>query len=101
METEIIENGHQSASEAIMAASEPYSAPRLQAGQLRRLARMGAGVEGATEVAQAAIAAHNQRRQAYQQAFEAACEDVGITIPPGEHDVQIDWGTGEVRFVPR
>jgi hypothetical protein len=94
METEIVENGH------VQESASPFSL-RLQAGQLRRLSRMGAGVEGATEVAQAAIAAHNQRRQAYQQAFEAACEDVGIQIPAGEHDVQIDWSTGEVRFVPR
>jgi hypothetical protein len=94
MET-IVENGH------VEEAQYAAQTPRLQAGQLRRLSRMGAGVEGATEVAQAAIAAHNQRRQAYQQAFEAACEDVGIQIPAGEHDAQIDWSTGEVRFVPR
>ena len=101
MDTEIIENGHQSVSEAIMQASDALHQPRLAAGSLRRLARQGAGVEGATEVAQAALNVQTQRRQAYQQAFEAACEDAGIQIPPGEHDIQIDWTSGEVRFVPR
>jgi hypothetical protein len=97
---EIIENGH--VEEQLPEFSKPYEAlPTLAAGALRRLSRMGAGVEGATEVAQAAIAAHDQRRKAYQQAFEAACEDAGVAIPPGEHDVQIDWQSGEVRFVSR
>lgn len=68
---------------------------------LRRLARLGAAVEGATDVAQAAINAHTTRRTAYQQAFEAACEDVGLPIPQGPHDIGIDWNTGAVTFTPQ
>jgi hypothetical protein len=75
--------------------------PRLGPGALRRLARLGAAVEGATDVAQAAISAHSVRRSAYQQAFEAACEDVGLQIPPGPHEVGIDWATGAVTFTPQ
>jgi len=100
METEIIENGHHNALGPYRDTLPLDAPPRLGPGPLRRLARLGAGVEGATEVAQAAIAAHDRRRREYQQAFEAACEDGGISIPPGEHDVQIDWSSGEVRFVP-
>jgi len=98
---EIIENGHQSDLEELP-DFKPYEAlPALPQGALRRLSRLGAGVEGSAEVAQAAVNAHQARRMAYQQAFEAACEDAGIPIPPGEHDVDIDWNTGDVRFKAR
>ena len=80
---------------------EPEPQPRIPPGPLRRLARLGAGVEGSAETAQAALNVHNQRQASYRQAFEAACEDAGISIPPGEFDVKIDWQTGEVSFVPR
>ena len=103
---EIVENGH--VEEHLPGVGTPaefqqaYQAlPVLPQGALKRLARLGAAVEGATEVAQAAINAHQQRRNAYQQAFEAACEDASIPIPPGEHDVQIDWATGDVHFVAK
>jgi len=97
---EIIENGH--VEEHRYACDPPYEAlPALPQGALRRLARLGASVEGATEVAQAAIAAHQQRRVSYQQAFEAACEDAGIAIPPGDREVVINWNTGEVTFKER
>jgi hypothetical protein len=68
---------------------------------LHRLARLAAQVEGATEVAQAAINAHATRRASYQEAFEAACEDVGLPIPPGPHNIGIDWTTGAVTFTPQ
>jgi hypothetical protein len=68
---------------------------------LRRLARLGAAVEGATDVAQAAINAHATRRTAYQQAFEAACGDEGRQFAPGRHDIAIDWTTGVVTFTPQ
>jgi len=98
-ETEIIENGHV---EEPLPDFKPYEAlPVLPSGALRRLRLLAESLAGATEVAQAAINTHNTRRMAYQQAFEAACEDCGITIPPGEHDVQIDWATGDVRFVAK
>jgi len=93
---EIIENGH------ALEELKPYEAlPSLPQGALRRLRRLGDAVEGATEVAQAAINAHQAKRTAYQQAFEAACEDAGIAIPTGQHDVDIDWNTGDVRFKAR
>jgi hypothetical protein len=97
---EIVENGH--VEEQLPEFQQQYQAlPVLPQGALKRLHRMAAGLEGATEVAQAALNAHNQQRQMYQRAFEAACEDASIPIPPGEHDVQIDWGTGDVRFVSK
>jgi hypothetical protein len=73
----------------------------LRSAALHRLARLAAQVEGATEVAQAAINAHATRRAAYQEAFEAACEDVGLPIPPGPHNIGIDWATGAVTFTPQ
>jgi hypothetical protein len=74
--------------------------PRLGPGALRRLQRLQQRVEGATEVAQAAINAHTNARDAYEHAFTAACEDTGIDVPPGPHDVDIDWYSGTVRFRP-
>ena len=98
-ETEIIENGRV---EEALPDFKPYEAlPVLPSGALRRLRLLAESLQGATEVAQAAINAHTTRRTAYQQAFEAACEDAGIPIPPGEHDVQIDWSSGDVRFVTK
>jgi len=75
--------------------------PKLSSAALRRLWRLSLLLEGATEIAQAAVNAHTQRRAAYQQAFEAACEDAGIRIPPDNNDVDIDWNTGDVRFKAR
>jgi hypothetical protein len=96
---EIIENGH---AEEMLPGFKQYEAlPSLPLSALRRLRVLAERLEGATEVAQAAINAHTQRRLVYQQAFEAACEDAAISIPPGEHDVQIDWTNGGVRFVPK
>lgn len=77
------------------------SGPRLGAAPLRRLQRLQMRVDGATDVAQAAINAHTAARDSYQAAFIAACEDSDIDIPPGPHDVEIDWDTGEVRFTPK
>jgi len=95
---EIIENGHVEEPDF----ARPYEAlPALPQGALRRLRVLQANVEGATEVAQAAVNAHTSRRTAYQQAFEAACEDAGIAIPQGDHDVEIDWASGDVRFRPK
>jgi hypothetical protein len=97
---EIIDNGH--VEEQLPDFSRQYEAlPTLPSGALRRLRLLAESLAGATEVAQAAINAHATRRTAYQQAFEAACEDCGISIPPGEHDVQINWASGDVRFVPK
>jgi hypothetical protein len=97
---EIIDNGH--VEEVLPDFTRQYEAlPSLPLSALRRLRLLAESLAGATEVAQAAINAHNSRRTAYQQAFEAACEDCGIAIPPGEHDVQIDWANGDVRFVPK
>ena len=73
----------------------------LSAAPLRRLQRLQARLDGATEVAQAAITAHNAARDVYQAAFLAACEDSEIEVPPGPHDVEIDWTTGAVKFVPK
>lgn len=75
--------------------------PRLGHGALRRLQRLQQRVEGATEVAQAAVNAHAAARDAYEATFTAACEDTGIAIPPGPHEVDIDWYSGTVRFRPR
>jgi len=75
--------------------------PRLGPGALRRLQRLQQRVEGATEVAQAAVNAHTAARDAYEAAFTAACEDSDIPIPPGPHEVDIDWYSGAVRFRPR
>lgn len=97
-------NGEMSIAEAIDATEiERFSSipAVLTPVALRRLARLGAAVEGATDVAQAAINAHSTRKAAYQQAFEAACEDVGLQIPSGPHDIGIDWATGVVTFIPQ
>ena len=67
----------------------------------RRLRILQAEVDGATKVAQAAVNAHTALRDAYQQAFVAACEDYGIDVPQGPHDVDVDWMTGRVRFIPK
>jgi hypothetical protein len=75
--------------------------PRLPSVALQRLQRLQARVDGATEVAQVAVNAHNAVRDAYQSAFVAACEDVDIAIPSGPHEADIDWATGEVRFIPK
>ena len=91
MDVEIIENG----------VAEFAVVPTLPPGALRRLSRLQARVDGATDVAQAAINAHTAARGVYQQAFLAACEDAGITVPDGEHEVDIDWRNGAVRFTPK
>jgi hypothetical protein len=80
---------------------ELVSRPALGAGALRRLQRLQARMDGATEVAQAAVNTHQAARDAYQSAFVAACEDSSIDIPPGPHDVDIDWTSGAVRFIPK
>jgi len=77
------------------------SRPTLSAAALRRLQRLQMRLDGATEVAQAAVNAHQASRDAYQSAFVAACEDSSIDIPPGPHDVEVDWNSGAVRFVPK
>lgn len=98
---EIIENGVDRIVEEKL-YEKPYEAlPVLPQGALRRLWRMSVTLEGATAVAQAAMNIHQAQRAGYQQAFEAACEDASIQIPPGEHDVQIDWQTGDVKFTER
>jgi hypothetical protein len=98
---DIIENGHQSALEELP-DFKPYEAlPVLPQGALRRLWRLQVALNGATEVAQAALNVHQAHQSSYRQAFEAACEDAGIPIPEGEQDVQIDWNTGDVAFTPR
>jgi len=94
--TEIVENMN---GQIGMPPMELRPEQRLGGGALRRLGRLQARVDGATEVAQAAINAHTTTRQAYEQAFLAACEDAQIYVPPGPHDVDIDWATGEVRFI--
>lgn len=85
------------------AVAQPHDlqAPVLQAGALRRLQRLQQRLEGASEVAQVAVDAHARVRGEYQAAFEAACEDAGIAIPPGEQTVEIDWQTGVVGFRQR
>ena len=62
---------------------------------------MQARADGTAEAAQAAINTHNQRLSIYREAFEDACADAGIQIPQGNHDAQIDWVTGDVRFIPK
>jgi len=84
-----------------LTAPPAEASPKLPMGALRRLWRLQGLLERASEGAQAAVNAHTTRRTAYQGAFEAACEDAGVQIPPGDHDVNIDWTTGDVRFTPR
>ena len=101
MQPEIVEvsqNGTQGFPAPPLAAPPSEASPKLPLGALRRLWRLQGLLEGATEVAQAAVTAHTTRRLTYQQAFEAACEDAGISIPQGDNDVNIDWNTGDVRF---
>lgn len=75
--------------------------PRLPSAPTRRLMRLGAELAGAATVAQAAVNAHRAASEAYERAFIEACEDHGIVIPPGPHDVSIDWATGAVTFTPK
>ena len=96
-----LDNGVVSALGDVLDTQPLEVAPKLPTGALRRLWRLGLLLEGAASAAQAAMNVHGQHRQAYQQAFEGACEDAGVAIPPGEYDVQIDWASGEVRFTPR
>ena len=99
-EIEIVENGTLGSPQSpILPPLELHPEQRLGGGALRRLSRLQQRVEGATEVAQAAINAHTVVRQTYEQAFLAACEDAQIFVPPGPHDVDIDWASGEVRFI--
>jgi len=78
-----------------------YTMSVLPPGSLRRLARLGAMAEGAAEAAQAALEVHRHQQMAYRQAFEEACENAGVTVPQGEHTVDINWQSGEVRFTPK
>jgi hypothetical protein len=76
--------------------------PRLGSSAVRRLQRLQSEVDGATAVAQAAINVHQAKRDAYQAAFLSACEDADIDVPhDGPYDVDIDWSTGEVRFIAK
>lgn len=75
--------------------------PCLPTAPTRRLMRLGSELAGAATVAQAAVNAHNTAREAYERAFVEACEDHGILIPTGPHDVNIDWTTGAVTFTPK
>jgi hypothetical protein len=75
--------------------------PHLGLAACRRLQRLQAQVDGATQVAQAVINAHQMLRDGYERAFREACEDANVDIPPGPHDVDIDWATGSVRFTPK
>jgi hypothetical protein len=75
--------------------------PCLGPRALARLQRLQSRVDGATEVAQAAINAHQAARDTYQRAFLEYCEDAEIAVPPGEHGVDIDWASGAVSFIPK
>jgi len=96
-------NGSQSLPQEAYVSAPPLEPVerRLGPGTLRRLQLMQVALDGATEIAQAAVDKHQARKAEYQRAFEAACEDADILIPSGENDVQINWATGEVRFNPR
>lgn len=93
---EIVENGHE-----IVEYRDVQASLRLPQRVLSRLARMQARADGTAEAAQAAVNTHNQRLSIYREAFEDACADAGIQIPQGNHEAQIDWTTGDVRFVPK
>jgi len=67
----------------------------------RRLRILQAEVNGATKVAQSAINTHTGLREQYETAFKEACEDYGIPMPDGPHDVDINWVTGQVKFIPK
>jgi hypothetical protein len=90
---EIIENG--------TLATDALEARRLPPAALPRLQMLQARLQGATDVAQAAINAHTTVRAQYTEALSTWCLAAGIEIPQWEHEAEIDWTTGEVRFIPR
>lgn len=96
---ETIETPNHNGLAEILKDTEP--SPRLPDVCTRRLQRLQFELTGASAVAQAAVNAHNTSRDAYERAFMEACEDYGIQIPPGPHDVAIDWRTGGVTFTPK
>jgi hypothetical protein len=68
----------------------------LRPGPLGRLHVLSLRVEGAREVAQAAINQYEVLKQKLDQQLTEACADEGMTIAPGQVQVNVDWQTGEV-----
>jgi hypothetical protein len=72
----------------------------LSPGALRRLARFQARLEGAQSALQAAETVVRALNEQYREAVGAALEDAGIGMPGQPAKLDIDWATGEVRFLP-
>jgi len=91
---EVTENG------LVEVLKEP-AVPVLPPGALRRLRLAQSKLAGAAEVAEAAMHAHRLALAQYEEMFKNFCEDFSIYVPPGPHEVAIDWATGMVSFNPK
>jgi hypothetical protein len=72
---------------------------RLPPGELRRVARLHARMEGALGTAQVAYQAAQQAQQQFREALNEACAEAGLEMPvgtPPDTPVDIDWKTGVV-----
>jgi hypothetical protein len=67
---------------------------------LRRLSRLHAQALGAQEAAQASANVSQAAGARFQEALAEACEEVGVPLPKGQVQAQIDWRTGEFHFEP-
>jgi len=67
--------------------------------EVRRLMKLQARAEGATQVAQAAVNAAQAAQQALAIAVQEACLDEGLKVP-SEATADIDWKTGEITITP-
>jgi hypothetical protein len=68
----------------------------IPANTLRRLTKLNSRMEGAQEVAQAAMNAFQACRMTLQTALNEACEEEGLALPQGDTPIEIDWRTGKV-----
>jgi hypothetical protein len=74
--------------------------PRFNDRQLRKLARLHATAMGVQEVAQAAQQIAQGANARFQEGLAEACEEIGVALPQGNVQAQIDWRTGDFLLLP-
>lgn len=71
---------------------------RFSEWSLRRLARLHAQAAGTQEIANVVSQATHAAQARFQEALAEACDEIGVSMPPGQAQFQIDWRTGEFSF---
>jgi hypothetical protein len=89
------QNGHDTPAAV---GSTDNVAGRFPEHALKRLSRAHARMMGAQEVAQVAAAAAQQLEARFNEALAESCDEIGVSLPPGPVQAQVDWRTGAFSF---